>query len=50
MARIDVAYSHNTITYRYDRTTNTYRRSVTGEKRQIDRGPDKQVAPKNVVS
>ena len=47
--RIDVAYSLNKITYRYDRKTNTYRRSVTGEKRQIDRGRDKQVAPKNVV-
>ncbi len=47
--RIDVAYSLNKITYRYDRKTNTYRRSVTGEKRQIDRGRDKQVSPKNVV-
>jgi hypothetical protein len=47
--RIDVAYAHNTVTYRYHRGTNTYRRSVTGEKTQIDRGRDKPVAPKNVV-
>ena len=47
--RITVAYSHNTITYRYDRKTNTYLRSVSGEKRQIDRGVNKQVAPKNVI-
>jgi hypothetical protein len=47
--RITVAYSQNTITYRYDRRTNTYRRSVSGEKRQIDRGVDKPVAPKNVI-
>jgi hypothetical protein len=47
--RITVAYSQNTITYRYDRRSNTYLRSVTGEKRQMDRGVDKQVAPKNVI-
>jgi hypothetical protein len=46
---ITTAYAWNRITYRYDRRTNTYRRSVTGEKRQMDRGREKQVAPKNVV-
>ncbi len=47
--RITVVYSQNSITYRYDRRSNTYRRAVTGEKRQVDRGTDKPVAPKNVV-
>jgi hypothetical protein len=47
--RITVVYSQNTITYRYDRRSNTYLRSVTGEKRQIDRGVDRPVAPKNVI-
>ena len=47
--RITVVYSQNTIIYRYDRRSNTYRRAVSGEKRQIDRGTDKPVAPKNVV-
>ncbi len=47
--RITVVYSQNTITYRYHRATNTYIRAVSGEKRQIDRGVDKPVAPKNVI-
>ena len=47
--RITVVYSQNTITYRYDRASNTYRRAVSGEKRHIDRGVDKFVAPKNVI-
>jgi hypothetical protein len=46
---ITTVYPWNTITYRYDRKTNTYRRSVSGEKAQIDRGRDQRVAPKNVV-
>ena len=46
---ITTVYPWNTITYKYDRATNTYRRSVTGEKRQMDRGRDKPVAPKNVI-
>ena len=46
---ITTVYPWNTITYRYDRTTNTYRRSVSGEKRQVDRGREKFVAPKNVI-
>ena len=46
---ITTVYPWNTITYRYDRATNTYRRSVSGEKRQIDRGREKFVAPKNVI-
>jgi Protein of unknown function (DUF3048) N-terminal domain/Protein of unknown function (DUF3048) C-terminal domain len=46
---ITTVYPWNTITYRYDRKTNTYRRAVSGEKRQIDRGREKPVAPKNVI-
>ncbi|MGZ9160845.1 MAG: DUF3048 domain-containing protein [Candidatus Limnocylindrales bacterium] len=46
---IATAYRANAITYRYDRATNTYKRSVTGEKQQTDRGTDRPVAPKNVV-
>jgi hypothetical protein len=47
--RITTAYSYNQIVYRYDRKTNTYLRTVTGSKTQIDRGTNKQVAPKNVI-
>jgi hypothetical protein len=46
---ITTVYPWNTITYRYDRKTNTYRRSVSGEKRQTDRGRKAFVAPKNVI-
>jgi hypothetical protein len=47
--RIQVAYSYNSIRYDYDRATNTYLRSVTGEKKQIDAATKQRVAPKNVV-
>jgi len=47
--RISVAYSWNKIDYRYDRASNTYIRSVTGEKPQKDRADGALVAPKNVV-
>jgi hypothetical protein len=47
--RIQVAYSYNSIRYDYDRATNTYLRSVTGEKQQIDAATKQRVAPKNVV-
>jgi hypothetical protein len=47
--RIEVAYSYNRIRYDYDWKTNTYLRSVTGEKKQIDAADGKRVAPKNVV-
>ena len=46
---ITTAYAWNTITSRYDRETNSYRRYVTGEKRQKDRGRNQFVAPKNVI-
>jgi hypothetical protein len=47
--RIEVAYSYNRIRYDYDWKTNTYLRSVTGEKKQVDAATGKRVAPKNVV-
>ena len=50
--KIQVTYagvSGNTIRFDYDRTTNTYLRSVTGEAKQIDHATGARVAPKNVV-
>jgi hypothetical protein len=47
-ARIDVAYSYGAFSYRYDRQSNTWRRSVNG-KLQKDRATGTVVAPKNVV-
>ncbi len=46
---IIVNYQANTIRYDYDRPTNTYLRSVTGSKKQIDAADNKRVAPKNVI-
>ncbi len=46
---IVVPYLANRITYKYDRNSNTYLRSVTGEKKQTDQANKKRVAPKNVV-
>ena len=46
---IRVVYPANTITYRYDRLTNTYPRSVTGETAQADAATGQRVAPSNVV-
>jgi hypothetical protein len=47
--RIQVNYLANAIHYDYDRKSNTYLRSVTGEKRQTDAATKKRVAPKNVI-
>ena len=47
--RIEVAYSYNRIRYDYDWKSNTYLRSVTGEKKQTDAATGARVAPKNVV-
>jgi hypothetical protein len=47
--RIQVAYLANAIRYDYDRRTNTYLRSVTTEKQQIDAATQQRVAPKNVI-
>jgi hypothetical protein len=53
-ARITVAYAYEAIQYRYDATTNTYRRYIKPPlggpfQPQIDAADGKQVAPKNVV-
>jgi hypothetical protein len=48
--RIQVSYGNvNTIRFDYDRNSNTYLRSVTGEKKQVDNATGKRVQPKNVV-
>jgi len=47
--RIQVVYPANVVTYAYDRAANTYLRSVTGEKAQVDAGTGTRVAPTNVV-
>ena len=46
---IQVSYPDNVIRYAYDRTSNSYLRSVTGELMQVDAATDERVAPKNVV-
>lgn len=47
---IEVAYRVNTIRYDYDRASNTYPRTVTGEPDgQVDAGTGRRVAPSNVV-
>ncbi len=46
---IVVPYLANRITYQYDRQSNTYPRTVTGEGKQFDAGADVRVAPTNVV-
>jgi hypothetical protein len=46
---IVVPYLANRITYKYNRKTNTYLRSVTGEQKQTDQANKARVAPKNVV-
>jgi DUF3048 family protein len=46
---IKVVYLANTITYTYDRKTNTYLRSVTGEAKQTDASNGQRIAPKNVI-
>jgi hypothetical protein len=46
---IKVSYRANTITYRYNRKSNTYRRSVSVEGEQVDASSGKRIAPKNVI-
>ncbi len=48
---IVVPYLANRVSYKYNRATNTYRRSVSVEGRQFDVGtqPKTRVAPKNVI-
>jgi hypothetical protein len=48
--KIQVTYANvNAIRFDYERFSNTYLRSVTGEKKQVDNATAKRVAPKNVV-
>lgn len=47
--RIVVPYPQNRIKYRYDRASNTYKRSVSVEGKQVDAGTKDRIAPKNVV-
>jgi hypothetical protein len=46
---ITVGYPANLIKYAYDRTTNTYLRTVTGETKQTDAANKVRIAPKNVI-
>jgi hypothetical protein len=46
---LTVGYPDNTIKYTYDRATNTYLRSVTGEKKQTDAANGVRIAPQNVI-
>ena len=42
---ITVGYPYNTIKYKYDRKSNTYLRSVTGETKQTDAADGTRIAP-----
>lgn len=44
-----VPYPANEIRYTYQRSSNTWLRSVTNETKEIDAGTDERIAPKNVV-
>ena len=46
---IAFSYSQNAIKYAYDRTTNTYLRTVSREGKQVDAGTKVRIAPKNVI-
>jgi len=46
---IIVPYPYNRIRYTYERNSNTYKRSVSVEGKQIDAGTKERIAPKNVV-
>jgi hypothetical protein len=47
---IEVSHEYNQIRYDYDRASNAYPRTVTGEPNgQVDAGTSDRVAPKNVV-
>jgi hypothetical protein len=48
-SKITVPYLANKISYAYDRTSNSWLRSVSVEGKQVDAGTGKRVAPKNVV-
>ena len=46
---ISFAYPHNAIRYTYDRVTNTYLRTVSGEGAQHDAANKVRIAPTNVI-
>ena len=46
---IEVVYPANTVVYKYDPRTNTYPRTVSGERAQLDAGSGLRVMPKNVI-
>jgi hypothetical protein len=46
---ITAGYPANVVKYTYDRVTNTYLRTVTGEKKQTDLANGVRIAPKNVI-
>jgi hypothetical protein len=46
---IKAVYPANTIVYRYDHASNTYKRSVSREGKQVDAADKERVAPKNVI-
>jgi hypothetical protein len=48
-SKITVPYPYNKVRYTYHRESNTYRRSVSVEGRQIDVATDRRIAPKNVI-
>ena len=48
-SRITVPYLANRISYAYDRASNRWLRTVSGEGRQVDAGTSERIAPKNVV-
>ena len=48
-SKIVVPYLANVITYAYDRKSNRWLRSVTGESKQVDAGTRQRIGPKNVV-
>ena len=46
---IRIRYPANLVTYRYARSDNTYKRSVSGEGKQFDAANGERIAPRNVV-
>jgi hypothetical protein len=46
---ITVPYPANKVVYRYHRESNTYRRSVSGEGKQVDASNKARIAPTNVI-
>jgi hypothetical protein len=47
--RITVRFLYNTIVYDYDRTSNSYLRTVSGEGKEHDAATGARIAPKNVI-